>query len=99
MFARRARGGFASSCATLTFVHALDDGTYDGFIVWAETRENDRVTLEMTITTGARKGEVVNVNARAFQHDLVALIGLRWTDNIRDVARRVQLVLCRPDPR
>jgi hypothetical protein len=91
MFARRARGGVTSSCATLIFVHALDDGTYDGFIVWAETRENDRVTLEITITTGARKGEVVNVNARAFQHDLVALIGLPCTLVVHDGVPRVEL--------
>jgi hypothetical protein len=91
MFARRARGGFASSCATLTFVHALDDGTYDGFIVWAETRENDRVTLDITITAGVRKGDVVNVNARAFPHDPIAVIGRPCTLVVHDGVPRVEL--------
>ena len=38
----------------------LDDGSYDAFIVWAEPRD-DGVALELTITTGAHRGDVINI--------------------------------------
>jgi hypothetical protein len=90
-FARRARCGDVTSCATLACVHALDDGTYDAFIVWAETRDNDRVTLDITITAGVHSGDVVSVVARAFRHDPVALVGLPCTLVVRDGVPRVEL--------
>ncbi len=90
MFARRARGGVTASCATLTRVHALDDGTYEAFIVWAETRDDERVALDITITTTARKGDVVTVIARAFARDPVALVGLPCTLIVENGAPRVE---------
>ena len=38
----------------------LDDGSYDAFVVWAEPRDNG-VALELTITTGAHRGDVINI--------------------------------------
>jgi hypothetical protein len=90
MFARRARGGCAASCATLTCMHALDDGAYDGFIVWAESRDNDHIALDITITTGAHKGDVVSVSTRASRRDPIALIGLPCTLFVRDGVPRVE---------
>jgi hypothetical protein len=43
----------------------LADGTYDAFVVWAESRDDENVTLDLTITSGAHKGAVVHVRARA----------------------------------
>jgi hypothetical protein len=57
----------------------LEDGTYDAFIVWAEERDNG-VALELTITTGTQRGNVVNIVTRAFAtRDALSLVGLPCT--------------------
>jgi hypothetical protein len=40
----------------------LDDGDYDAFIVWAESRDGVLV-LDCTITTGPHKGDVLEIAA------------------------------------
>ena len=64
----------------------MDDGMYDAFVVWAETRDDGTVALDLTITTGARKGEVVSVRASDARRDPFDLVGLPCTlvvDNSR----------------
>jgi hypothetical protein len=56
----------------------LDDGRYDAFVVWAEARDDGRIACDLTITTGAHKGEVLTVLARA-TGDPLARVGLRCT--------------------
>ena len=57
----------------------LDDGTYDAFIVWAERRDNG-VALELTITTGAHRGDVINIVTSTFAtRDALDLVGLPCT--------------------
>ena len=53
----------------------LDDGRYDAFVVWAEARDDGRIACDLTITTGAHKGEVLTVLARAIG-DPFALVGI-----------------------
>ena len=67
----------------------LADGNYDAFIVWAEER-NDGVALELTITTGAHRGDVINVVTSAFaQHDVLDLVGLPCTLVVRGDELRI----------
>jgi hypothetical protein len=57
----------------------LDDGSYDAFIVWAEPRE-DGVALELTITTGAHRGDVINIVTSTFAtRDAFDCVGLPCT--------------------
>ena len=57
----------------------LDDGSYDAFIVWAEPRD-DGVALELTITTGAHRGDVINIVTSTFAtRDALDLVGLPCT--------------------
>jgi hypothetical protein len=42
----------------------LADGTYDALIVDAHGEDDGTVRIELTITTGDHKGEVVNVRGR-----------------------------------
>ena len=57
----------------------LDDGAYDAFIVWAEQHDNG-IALELTITTGTRRGDVVNIVTSAFaSRDALSLVGLPCT--------------------
>jgi hypothetical protein len=57
----------------------MSDGTYDAFVVWAETRDDDTIALDLTITTGAHKGEVVAVRAASAPRDALELVGLPCT--------------------
>ena len=67
----------------------LDDNTYDAFIIDAEEifdekRDRAAMQLEMTITSGARKGEVVRVRAEGMGTDAITLIGLPATLTVVD---------------
>lgn len=39
----------------------LADGRYDAFVVWAEETDDGTLRIELTITTGEHKGDVVSV--------------------------------------
>jgi hypothetical protein len=68
----------------------LADGVYDAFVVWAETRDNGTVALDLTITTGASKGDVVSVRATSAPRDAIDLIGVPCTLNVRAGAPMVE---------
>jgi hypothetical protein len=57
----------------------LADGVYDAFIVWAEERDDGAIALDLTITTGAHKGDVVSVRATDAPRDAIALVGTPCT--------------------
>jgi hypothetical protein len=75
-------GHLNSHCAYVARMHVseqLDDGRYDAFIVWAESRE-DGLAIECTITTGAHRGDVVSLLARSFAgRDPFDVVGLPCT--------------------
>ena len=61
----------------------LDDGSYDAFIVWAEPRDNG-VALELTITTGPHRGDVINIVTSTFAtRDAFDCVGLPCTLVVR----------------
>jgi hypothetical protein len=68
-------------------MHAVDiplaDGVYDAFVVWAETRDDGSIALDLTITTGALKGEVVSVRATRVSQDAIDLVGMPCTLQVR----------------
>jgi hypothetical protein len=67
----------------------LEDGTYDAFIVWAEQRDNG-IALELTITTGAQRGDVVDIVTSAFAtRDALSLVGLPCTLHVHAGVVRV----------
>jgi hypothetical protein len=68
----------------------LVDGVYDAFIVWAEERDDGAIALDLTITTGARKGDVVSVRATDAPQDAIALVGVPCTLHVRDGHPRVE---------
>ena len=70
-------------------MNMLEDGDYDAFIVWAEERD-DGVALECTITTGTRRGDVVNIVTSTFAtRDALSLVGLPCTLHVRGDEIRV----------
>ena len=71
-------------------VTTLADGTYDAFIVWAEQHGNG-VAVECTITSGASRGDVVNIVTSTFvARDALSLVGLPCTLIVRDNEIRVR---------
>jgi hypothetical protein len=58
---------------------ALDDGTYDAFVVWAEQRDDGTIALDLTLTTGPRKGEVLSIRARGLRRDPFDVTGIACT--------------------
>ena len=61
----------------------LDDGVYDAFVVWAESRGDGSIALDLTITTGAHKGDVVSVRATSAPQDAIDLVGVPCTLRVR----------------
>lgn len=67
----------------------LEDGTYDAFIVWAEERIDGAIALDLTITTGAQKGNVVSVRATDAPRDAVSLVGMPCTLHVSSGQPRI----------
>jgi hypothetical protein len=67
----------------------LADGTYDAFIVWAEERVDGTIALDLTITTGPRKGDVVSVRATDAPRDALALVGTPCTLHVTSGQPRI----------
>jgi hypothetical protein len=68
----------------------LADGLYDAFIVWAEERDDRTIALDLTITTGERKGDVVSVRATDAPHDAIALVGMPCTLQVSSGQPRIE---------
>jgi hypothetical protein len=68
----------------------LTDGVYDAFVVWAETRDDGAIALDLTVTTGAHKGDVVSVRATNAPRDAIDLIGMPCTLHVRASEPRVE---------
>jgi hypothetical protein len=78
------------TCATMRVVDIpLVDGAYDAFIVWAEERDDDAIALDLTITSGARKGDVVSVRATNAPRDAIALVGTPCTLHVSSGQPRI----------
>ncbi len=68
----------------------LADGTYDAIVVDAE-RDEDGVRLELTITAGPHKGEVVAVRTRTVTMDPVNALGIPARIVVTNNSPRVEL--------
>lgn len=69
----------------------LADGSYDALIVDAHTEDDGSVRVEITITTGEHKGEVVNLRGRFPGRDELDLLAAPATLVVRDGQPRVML--------
>jgi hypothetical protein len=64
-------------------VFRLPDGTYDVVVVDA-TADNDALAIEITILSGAHKGDVVGIRATGLDVDELDLLGLPGTLTVED---------------
>jgi hypothetical protein len=72
-------------------VSDLADGEYSIFVIDAEEVDDGTVRLEITITAGEHKGEVVAVRAAHLTGDPVMMMGLPGTLHVVDGVPRVAL--------
>ena len=71
----------------------LNDGTYDVFVVDAEDVADlqDALRIELTVTQGPHKGDVVTVVAQHLGHDAISVLGLPATLVVERGTPRVEL--------
>lgn len=67
----------------------LPDGRYDAFVIWAERADDGRLALDLTITTGEHKGDVVSIRG-GVDADPIALTGLPCTLVVEDGEPRLE---------
>jgi hypothetical protein len=57
-------------------VEALPDGTYDVMIVDVDVDEQQHVRIDVVLTAGSHRGEVVSLRASSMNQDPLGLLGL-----------------------
>ena len=57
-------------------VEPLQDGVYDVMVVNVDTDDEQTVHIDVVITAGSHRGEVVSLQASAMQRDPLDLMGL-----------------------
>lgn len=63
----------------------LDDGTHDALVIDAADKDDDGCfDVELTLTTGDRKGEVVAIRTNAWSGDPIELLGVPATITVTD---------------
>jgi hypothetical protein len=55
---------------------ALEDGMHDGVVVDVDERDDDTIALDIALSRGAHKGEVVHVRATRNERDALSWLGL-----------------------
>lgn len=67
----------------------LRDGTHDVVVIDAREDEDGVVHLELAVTSGTHKGNVVRVAARSFARDALDVLGLPATLHVDEGVPRV----------
>jgi hypothetical protein len=57
-------------------VEPLPDGNYDVMIVDVEAGDEQRVRIDVVVTAGSHRGEVVSLRTAPMQRDPLGLMGL-----------------------
>jgi hypothetical protein len=65
-------------------VEALSDGTYDVMIVEVENDGEQHVRIDVVLTSGSHRGEVVSLRASTMRRDPLGLLGLPARLEVRD---------------
>ena len=86
--ARRARALAMDACPrtsrALRLVEPLPDGVYDVMIVDVAVEEHHPVRIDVVVTAGPHRGEVVSLRTSAMQRDPLGLLGLPASVTVTD---------------
>jgi hypothetical protein len=66
----------------------LEDGTYDALIIDVDV-DNGTLRVDVTIVSGAHKGDVVSLRATDVRRDPIELLGIPVTLFVEDGAPRM----------
>lgn len=62
----------------------LDDGVYDAIVIDAREDDENVLHVDLALTRGAHKGDVITLTGDAFARDAIALLGLPATLRVVD---------------
>jgi hypothetical protein len=65
-------------------MNPLNDGTYDVIVVEAEDQADGTIALQLAISSGARRGEVIALRAAGLHVDGLDLLALPATLTVTD---------------
>ena len=65
-------------------VEPLPDGVYDVMIVDVDVGEHEQVRIDVVLTAGSHRGEVVSLRASSMQRDPLGLLGLPAQLEVKD---------------
>jgi len=68
----------------LRLVEPLPDGVYDVMIVDVAVEEHHPVRIDVVVTAGPHRGEVVSLRTSAMQRDPLGLLGLPASVTVTD---------------
>jgi hypothetical protein len=68
----------------------FDEGLHDVVVVDAREDDEGVLHLELAVTSGARKGDVVHVAARSLGRDALDVLGLPATLHVHEGVPRVE---------
>jgi len=57
----------------------LDDGTYDVIIIDANARDDGAIAMDVAVSSGARRGDVVTIIATGLTRDAIDLLAMPAT--------------------
>ena len=69
----------------------LDDGTYDVIVVDAEERPGGAVAIELAVSSGSHRGELVSLVARGLGRSCTDLLAAPATLTVTDGRPRLRL--------
>lgn len=69
----------------------LEDGDYDAIVIDARQDDERVLHVDLTLTSGARKGDVITVAGDAREHDALSLLGLPATLRVVDGEPRLTI--------
>lgn len=69
----------------------LDDGVYDVIVIDAREDDENALRVDLAVTSGTRKGDVVTITAHAIARDAMSLLGLPATLRVVDGEPRLTL--------
>jgi hypothetical protein len=69
----------------------LDDGTYDAIVIDAREDDENVLHIDLALTSGAQKGDVITVAGPAGTRDATTLLGLPATLRVVEGEPRLTL--------
>ena len=60
----------------------LDDGVYDGIVIDAKEIGDEAIHIEVALSSGPRKGEIITISARHLRRSWLELLGMPVTISV-----------------